>query len=89
MQKFRYKLIYLESAQADLRKIAKSTRRKILDCIKERLEKHPMEFGKPLQGTLKGYRRLRVGDYRIIFHIKKDVVNIFSIGHRKDIYDEK
>ncbi len=34
----------------------------------------------------KGGRRLRVGDYRVVFINKGDVVTIVKIGHRKEIY---
>jgi mRNA-degrading endonuclease RelE of RelBE toxin-antitoxin system len=47
---------------------------------------HPLEFGKPLRYSLKGTRRLRVGDYRVIFIIEKDAVLVVKIGHRRDVY---
>jgi len=30
--------------------------------------------------------RLRVGDYRVIFDIQKDIIFILKVGHRKNIY---
>jgi len=30
--------------------------------------------------------RLRIGDYRILFEIKKDIITILKIGNRKNIY---
>lgn len=32
--------------------------------------------------------RLRVGDYRIIFLIEDQSINILKIGHRKNIYNK-
>lgn len=57
--------------------------------IKERISglvKNPPEGDiKPLQGK-NGQFRLRVGQYRIIYHIEKRVVKIDKIGARGDIY---
>lgn len=41
---------------------------------------------KTLSGKLKGYLRLRIGDYRVIFYIENDVIKIVELGHRRDIY---
>ncbi len=30
--------------------------------------------------------RLRVGDYRVLFEIENDIIAIYRIGHRKNIY---
>jgi mRNA-degrading endonuclease RelE of RelBE toxin-antitoxin system len=38
-------------------------------AIRERLETDPISYGKPLRKNLNGYRRLRVGRYRIIYKI--------------------
>ena len=33
-----------------------------------------------------GEYRIRIGDYRIIFDLEKDVLVILKVGHRRDIY---
>lgn len=70
-----------------LPKIIKSTIKK---AIEERLMVDPMGFGKPLRYSWKGHRRLRVGDYRIVYRINGDqqMVIIVAIKHRKDVYEE-
>ena len=44
--------------------------------------------GKQLKGQWKSLRRIRVGNYRVIYSIKSNilVVLIVQIGHRKDVY---
>jgi mRNA interferase RelE/StbE len=32
-------------------------------------------------------RRLRVGDYRVIYRVEADELTIHAVGHRKDVYD--
>ena len=41
-----------------------------------------------MKGTLKGYWKLRVGDYRVVYKIMGTEVWIFGIIHRKKIYDD-
>ena len=52
-------------------------------AIEERLAIQPEKFSKPLQRTLKGYWRLRVDEYRIVFKIKGDTVLILGTIHLK------
>lgn len=44
--------------------------------------------GVPLRRELKGFYKLRVGDYRIVYDILREriTVVVVGIGHRKDIY---
>lgn len=50
----------------------------------------PIGFGKPLRYSLKGHRRLRVSDYRIVYRIEAETntVVIIAIKHRKEVYDD-
>jgi len=58
-------------------------------AIEERLMIDPIHFGKPLTYSLKGHRRLRVSDYRVIYRIETETntVLIIAIKHRKDVYE--
>ena len=83
-----YRLEYLKSVvRDDIPKLPKSMRERIRIEIERKLAQNPIEFGKPLRYSMKGSRRLRVGDYRIIYLIEKDCVVIVKIGHRKEVYD--
>ncbi|MBS0154305.1 MAG: type II toxin-antitoxin system RelE/ParE family toxin [Nitrospira sp.] len=46
------------------------------------------KYGVPLQKTLKGYWKLRVGDYRVVYKLEKDGVLILAVRHRKTVYDD-
>jgi addiction module RelE/StbE family toxin len=76
--------------EVDLVELSKSTHELIQRAIEERLMVDPISFGKPLRYNFKGYRRLRVSTYRIIYRIdeKNHKVIITDINHRKDAYDE-
>jgi len=41
-----------------------------------------------LKGDLAPLQRMRVGDYRIIFDVEEDIMKIFDIRHRKDVYND-
>ncbi len=45
-----------------------------------------VEYGFPLRKTLKGYWKLRVGNYRVVYKMAGDTVTIFCIAHRKEVY---
>lgn len=43
---------------------------------------------RPMVGELKGYYRLRVGDFRVIFVVDeaKQTIYVDHIGYRRDVY---
>ncbi len=61
---------------------------RIKNAIETRLATAPHQYGEPLRKTLKGYWKLRVGDYRVVFKIMENEVRIFGIIHRKDVYGQ-
>jgi len=80
-----YRIEYLQSVVADdIPALPKSAKRQIRRAIETKLTTHPFELGKPLRYSLRGARRLRVGDYRVIYRIEPpDVVVVVKIGHRR------
>tara|TARA_B100001971_G_C18083386_1_gene479530 strand:- start:15 stop:290 length:276 start_codon:yes stop_codon:yes gene_type:complete len=70
----------------DILKLSKEWRNAIKKSVEEKLTTRPEVFGKPLRYSLKGYRKLRIGDYRVIFRIKKNTVKILAIKHRSVAY---
>ncbi len=87
----RYRIEYLGSVvEEDIPRLPKTARAVIQKAIEERLTVDPIGLGKPLRFSLKGHRRLRVGDYRIVYRIDFDerIVTIVIIKHRKEVYEE-
>ena len=70
----------------DLLQLNETLKKRIKKAIEERLSISPHQYGKPLRKTLKGYWKLRVGDYRIVYKVEGDEVWIFGIINRKDVY---
>jgi mRNA interferase RelE/StbE len=80
----RYTLKY----SSEVKKIDKPSRTRIKKVIEERLAVRPEVFGRPLRRTLKGYWKLRVGDYLIIYKVINQTIRIYAIIHRKEVYKQ-
>lgn len=70
----------------DFKSIGYPDQKIILRDIRKKLSFDPKNYGKPLSGELKGYWRLRVKDYRVIYKIKEDVIEVLviKVGIRRD-----
>jgi mRNA interferase RelE/StbE len=84
----KYEIFYLPKViKKDIPALPKSVKEQVKKAIETKLVVNPISFGKPLQYSLKGHRRLRVGDYRVVYFIDKLEVTITAIKHRKDVYE--
>lgn len=72
--------------EEDIPKLGTADKNNIKKAVENKLTTNPEIFGKPLRKSLKGYRKLRVGDYRVIYRIEGKKVKIFYIGHRSIVY---
>jgi mRNA-degrading endonuclease RelE of RelBE toxin-antitoxin system len=81
-----FDVAYKKSVAKDLAGLGKAEARRILDKIEKdlpvRAESYPV-----LKGPFAGLRKLRVGDYRVVFAILGTQVLVLRIGHRREIYD--
>jgi mRNA interferase RelE/StbE len=73
--------------EKDLPRINKKIKDRIKNAIETRLVTAPHQYGEPLRKTLKGYWKLRVGDYRVVYKVVKNEIWILGIIHRKKVYD--
>ncbi len=85
-----FRIEYLQSVVGeDIPRLSGTAKIRVRKAIEEKLTTHPIEFGKPLRYSLKGARRLRVRDYRVIFQIESpSTVLILKIGHRREVYGD-
>ncbi|MBI5005208.1 MAG: type II toxin-antitoxin system RelE/ParE family toxin [Candidatus Lloydbacteria bacterium] len=82
-----FTVIYHELVVSDdIPKLSEYDKKRIKGAIEKKLAIAPEIFGKPLRRSLKGYRKLRVGDYRVIFRIEKKTLMVFCVGHRSVVY---
>jgi mRNA interferase RelE/StbE len=84
-----YRLRYHPDVKAkDLPKLNRTIQRRIRAAIEQRLLTVPEKYSEPLRKTLKSYRKLRVGDYRIVLKLEGDAILVLGICHRKDVYEK-
>jgi mRNA interferase RelE/StbE len=83
-----YRIEFLSEAAQDWRNLEGSARKRLKNAV-ERLKRNPADYGKPLAAPLHGLRRIRSGDYRIVYRINEaaHVVEVAVICHRRDVYD--
>ena len=78
--------------ERDLKPMDPRDRERILRAIKKKLSEGPGDFGSPLAGGLKGFWKLRVGAYRVIYRIleKEKLVDVALVGFRRneEAYDK-
>ena len=84
-----YKIKWDSRALKDLKKIDKRKVRPILKKVNELAEN--LQLGKPLKGEFQNYRRLRFGQYRVIYSVLKKIITIqiLRVGSRGSIYKKK
>ncbi|PIN77895.1 addiction module toxin RelE [Candidatus Woesearchaeota archaeon CG10_big_fil_rev_8_21_14_0_10_34_12] len=80
-----FKIVWDEEAYNSLNKLEQSISRRIFKKVEE-LSENP--FSKDIK-RLKVCNdfRLRVGDYRVVFSIEQNTIQILKVGHRKNIYN--
>jgi len=83
-----YNITFKKSVEKDLKRISKKNAKRILDKIDAELIKNPERFPS-LSGPFAGMRKLRVGDYRVIFVVLDNDVLVLRIQDRKDVYRKK
>lgn len=83
----KYRLIYSHQAtHKDIPALSQKQKVIIKKAIDTKLLTRPEIFGKPLRKSLKHFRSLRVGDYRVLFRIEENTIEILTIQHRSVAY---
>lgn len=74
------------SAAKSLGRIPQPERSRVIEAI-DRLAAEPYAGG-VLKGEFSGLRRLRVGQYRVVYEVegKQLTVLVVRIGHRREVY---
>ena len=86
-----WKIEFTAAAQHDLKKIDSTNAKRILIYLTTRVvaADDPRSLGSRLMGTeFEGVWRFRVGDYRILTRMERNILTviIIEIGHRREIY---
>lgn len=81
-----YSLSIKQSAAKALARIPRPDRIRLIEAI-DSLSANPAA-GSVLKGEFEGLRRIRVGNYRVIYEVQDDelVILVICIGHRREVY---
>ena len=89
----KYEVRWTKPARKDLGKYEKGLRNKINEALRNLIlylngAKTKKPDVKKLQGKFKGFMRLRVGEYRVIFQMRKNefIILVIKVDKRGDVY---
>lgn len=84
-----FKLYYHPDVKnVDIPALNERLKKRIKSAIETRLSSSPHLYGEPLRKTLKGYWKLRIGDYRVVYKIVDNEVWVLGTIHRKKVYNQ-
>jgi mRNA interferase RelE/StbE len=81
----KYSIEWLPDARGDVRHLDRPTAMRIFDGVLHFAMTGTGDV-EPLHGKLAGSFRLRVGDYRVLFQLCGDVMRIYGVRHRSEVY---
>lgn len=81
-----YKIVWSKKAYKQLKKIPHLISKRIYEKV-SKIVTNPQELDVKRLTGIPCYK-LRVGDYRVIFEIKKEELKVLivKVGHRKEVY---
>ena len=81
-----YSIRIKESAAKELARVPSKDRVRIIHAIDE-LREHPL-VGSALKGEYRGIRRIRVGDYRVLYEVGVEelIILIVRVATRGEVY---
>lgn len=83
------KLEWTSKAIDDLNKLDSLIVQRILRKVTWFADNFEKITPEPLTGDLKGMFKLRIGDWRVVYHMEGTSTVIHFVGHRKEIYETK
>lgn len=83
-----HKVNFSPQGKKSLQLLDREPGQRILDKLKWLAENIGVINPLPLHGSLSGFYKLTVGDYRVIYELNHDkkVITVHKTGHRRDIY---
>lgn len=70
----------------DFRAIDRPQQQRLIRTIRKKLTTDPAIYGKPLSADLKGFWKLKVGEFRVVYQIIESRVEVYviSVGYRRN-----
>jgi mRNA interferase RelE/StbE len=83
-----WKIEFNPTAQKQFKRLDGSIQRQIFKYL-AKVEKDPLSCGYWLEENLSGFRKYRIGAWRVVADIQRDkvIVQVVKVGHRSEVYD--
>ena len=83
-----YRVEVRPKAAAQLSELPEQVQRKVVAVLIELGQNPYSGRTTALEGGLKGYRRARIGDHRIICYLEDETLQVAAVGSRATIYNQ-
>jgi len=83
-----HKVTYHPLVTDDMDALPRVWQKRVMSAVDTKLTSEPATYGKPLRNELWPLYSLRVGDYRVLYILKKAGVYVVLVRHRRDVYKE-
>lgn len=91
----RYRVEFADETKKELRDLGHAAAVEILSAVDKKLTVDPEGYGDPLHKDLRGYFKLPVGQWRVVYHVDDDLVLVLVLavgkraeGDRENIYSQ-
>ena len=82
-----YKVVLTYPTKKELDKLDPVAKKAVREKI-EYLLLNPLKNARKLHDSKIGEYRWRVGNYRVVFDVEKDLITIIKIAHRREVYND-
>jgi mRNA interferase RelE/StbE len=82
-----FEVTFSDRAARELKKLDKQIQRRIIEKLTHYAATENLSEAKKLTNPLLGEWRYRVGDYRIIFDLSGNEIQVLKVTHRSEAYD--
>lgn len=90
-----FQVRFADETKKEFRDLGHSARADILSAVQKKLTTKPLDDGEPLIRDLIGYRKLPVGQWRVVYHVEEQMVLVLVLavgkraeGDHENIYDQ-
>jgi mRNA interferase RelE/StbE len=94
-QEAKYRVRFADDTKKEFRRVGHAASADILTAVQKKLTTKPEEYGEPLARELVGYRKLPVGQWRVVYYVEEGevLVLVLAVGKRaegdnENIYDQ-
>ena len=86
-----WEIVYHKDVDDDLKSVGPAAAKRIILTINEKLTREPEKICAPLSNNLKNFRKLRIGEFRVVYQVfnKKVIVFVLAVGPRIEVIPEK